>query len=137
LVKKNLSKEKPVILHNLDYLELVSEKNRIVGGVITYTGTNTTFSFAATEAGPDGVALESFAAALGEAYGDSTSASTLTNAFVHDSVFNTAGAMAKASATSSGYDRYDASNAIATSLYSSSLLGTINLDIGISSSLDS
>ncbi len=127
-----------MILSELNYLEPVSENNEIVGGVLTYTGTDSTFSLAEADAGPNGIKVGGFAAALSGANGDNASAHTLTNTYVHDNqILSTAGAMASASSTSLSSGGYDSSNSSASSLYLSSSYREISLNFAKSSSMES
>ena len=122
-----------MILSELNYLEPVSENKLILGGISTATGTDSTYSHAAADAGPDGIVS---AAALSGAIGDYTSAFALTNTNTYtNNIFTIANAMANAGSMSLGPEGYDASNSLASSLYILSPHGETSLDFASSSSI--
>ena len=125
-----------MILSELNYLEPVSENKVIVGGMFTSTWTDSTYSHAAANAGPDGIVVEAYATAVSGAIGDHTSASTLTTTNIYtNNISTTANAMAKAGSMSLGPEGYDASNSLASSLYILSPHGETSLDFASSSSI--
>ncbi len=125
-----------MILSELNYLEPVSENKVIVGGMLTSTWTDSTYSHAVADAGPNGIVVEAYAAAVSGAIGDYTSAFALTNTNTDtNNIFTFANAMANAASMSLGPEGYDASNSLASSLYILSPQGETSLDFASSSSI--
>lgn len=122
-------------LTDLNHLEPVWENKKIVGGISTYTYTDSTFTAASATTTPGGdTAVFSAAAALGGANGYATSVYTLTDTLTSANVLYIANANASAGATSFGPSGYDSSHSNATSLTTSNSYGHITAELAASGS---
>ena len=122
-------------LSDLNYLEPVFDNKRIVGGMATYTSTDSTFSAASASTTPSGsISIFGVAGAVSGATGSETLAFTMTNASTHNTSFIYASAHALAGAFASTDNNFESSYSNAHSTSVGNLLGYKTIDYGSSSS---
>ncbi len=128
-----------MILFDLNYLEPVSEKNSIVGGLLNSTSTDSTgaLTLASTTAGGE-LKVGGFALALSGANGENTSATTQTDTLTIDNgPLTLARAHAGADAVSSGDNYFANSNSHSTSQTTTNPNGSLTVESGVGFSFSS
>ena len=121
-----------MIISDFNYLEPVSEEKKIVGGVLTATSTNNTFSLAQASAVPSGDSRFGIGAAVSGSTGAETSAFALTNTFTSNGFSTYASTHALAGAVASTDNNFESSYSNAHSTYVGTSFGYQTREYGSS-----